>query len=106
METETVTRKRGTPTSSPYSGQNTDLSWTSPSTLDIVTVAPSEPRLSAEPLEDARNAVVVGWTLYLPSGSDVTAQDRMTVRGQDYPVEGDPAEWGMGLVVQTIRTEG
>lgn len=106
METETVTRKRGTPVVSPYSTQATDLSWTTPTELAITTVAPPEPRVSTEPLEDARHSVVVGWTLYLPSGSDVQPDDRMEVRGQDFPVDGEPAEWGMGLVVQTLRTEG
>lgn len=107
METEVVTRLRGTATTNPYSGDSTDVSWASPTELDITTLAPAEPRPSTEPVQDARNAVVSGWTLYLPAGSDVTRFDRIRVRGVVYPVQGDPADWlGAGMVVQAYATEG
>lgn len=106
MQTETVTRLRAGTTSDPYSGEPVE-DWDSPSELTIVTLAPAEPRPSGEPVQDARNAVVSGFTLYLPETTDVTAYDRMRVRGGVYRVLGDPAVWlGAGLVVQVGRTEG
>jgi hypothetical protein len=106
MQTETVTRLRAGTTTDPYSNEPTE-DWTTPTELDITTLAPAEPRPSGEPLQDARNQVVSGYTLYLPEGSDVTRVDRMRVRGVVHNVLGDPAVWlGAGLVVQLERSEG
>lgn len=105
--TETVTRVRAAAATDPYSTEDTDPDWDDTTSLNITTLAPAEPRPSSEPVESARNAVVSGYTLYLPTGSDVTAQDRMIVRGETFPVLGDPASWlGAGIVVQVGRTEG
>lgn len=105
MQTETVTRLRATTTTDEYHNALED--WSAPAELEIVTLAPAEPRPSGEFTPDARNAVTSGWTLYLPAGSDVTALDRMRVRGEVYPVQGEPADWlGAGMVVQAYRTEG
>lgn len=107
MRTETVTRQRATAVEDPYSGEETSLSWDDPDELEITTLAPAEPRPSGEPVQDARNAVTSGWTLYLPASADVTSADRMVVRGETYNVLGEPASWlGAGLVVQVDRTEG
>jgi hypothetical protein len=106
MDTETVTRLRAGTTTDPYSGEPT-ADWATATELDITTLAPAEPRPSGEPLQDARNQVVSGYTLYLPEGSDVTSADRMRVRGVVHNVLGDPAAWlGAGLVVQVERSEG
>lgn len=86
---------------------NTVEDWTSPASVDVTTLAPAEPRPSQEPVQDARNSVVSGWTLYLPAGTAVTAANRVRVRGKDYPVQGEPAVWGSrGIVVQAFVTEG
>lgn len=104
---ETVTRLRGTPILDPYSDENTGTDWAAPDELDLTTLAPAEPRPSTEPVTDARNAVVSGFTLYLSPDADVTAVDRVRVRGRVYPVIGDPAIWsGAGLIVQCSLTEG
>lgn len=74
---------------------------------EVITEAPPEPRPNDEPVQDARNAVTSGWTLYLPAGDPITAKDRVRVRGQVYPVQGQPQDWGdAGVVVQAYRTEG
>jgi hypothetical protein len=89
-----------------YSGRP-EPDWAHATTRDVYTLAPPEPRPSDEPVTDARNAVVSGWTLYLPIGSNVSPYERVRVRGQDYPVQGQPAVWGTkGEVVQAFRTEG
>ena len=98
----------------PYSGEPVDAwelgsgeTWTTaPTERDVTTIAPPEPRPSQEPVQDARNALVSGWTLYLPAGDPVTARNRVRVRGEEYPVQGQPADWGAGVVVQAFRTEG
>lgn len=107
MRTETVTRLRAVAVEDPYSDEESAEDWTTPDEEDITTLAPAEPRPSDEPMQNQRNAVTSGFTLYLPEGADVTAQDRMRVRGEVYNVLGDPAAWlSAGLVVQVGRTEG
>lgn len=98
----------------PYSGDpvrawtlDTGESWTTaPSERNVTTIAPLEPRPSDEPVQDARNAVTSGWTLYLPAGDPITRLNRVRVRGVEYPVQGEPADWGVGIVVQAFKTEG
>lgn len=106
MLTETVTRLRAGTVTDPYSGVAVP-DWTTPASADITTLAPAEPRPSDEPVQNARNAVVSGWTLYLPESADVTAADRVRVRGVVHSVLGAPASWrGAGLVVQCGLVEG
>lgn len=102
---ETVTVLSAGTKTDPYSGQNVE-DWTTPTERSVKTIAPLEPRPSAEPVQDARNAVVSGWTVYLPAGDPVTARDRLRIRGEVFPVQGEPADWGAGVVVQAFRTEG
>lgn len=105
--TETVTRLRAMAVTDPYSGEATGEDWATPTEEDIITLAPAEPRPSGEPVQNARNAVTDGWTLYLPQDADVTSRDRMRVRGAVHQVLGEPANWlGAGLVVQCERVEG
>lgn len=90
----------------PYSGEFV-ASWEwAPEEREVVTLVPPEPRPSQEPVQEARNALVSGWTLYLPAGDPITAENRVRVRGVDYPVQGQPADWGVGVVVQAFKTEG
>lgn len=91
---------------------NTVEDWTTPTETPVEDVG-VEPRPSTEDNRDARNAVTSGFTLYMPAGSVVTAKNRIRVRGDDYAVDGEPAEWRNpftgwepGLVVQTKRMEG
>lgn len=91
----------------PYS-QELVQSWEwPPSEREVNTLVPAEPRPSQEPTQEARNSLVSGWTLYLPAGDPITADNRVRVRGVDYPVQGQPADWlGCGVVVQAFKTEG
>ena len=91
----------------PYSGASDDEDWDSPSSVDVMTLAPPEPRPSDEPTQDARNSVTSGWTLYLPRSTAVSEKNRVVVRGVTYPVVGVPAAWDdVGLVVQAYGTAG
>jgi head-tail adaptor len=105
--TETVTRLRAAVVTDAYSTEATELDWDNATEAALTTLAPAEPRPSQEPVQNARNAVTDGWTIYLPADSDVTAADRLRVRGDDYAVLGEPAVWiGAGIVVQCERVEG
>lgn len=67
-----------------------------PTTTDAeVTLegAAFDPGGSLEPVEVGRAAVVTSPKLYFRSAVDVTAADRMRVRGVTYTVEGNPALW-------------
>lgn len=105
--TETVTVLRAATVIDPYSGESVSSDWDNATETDLTTLAPAEPRPSNEPVQNARNAVVDGWTIYLPQGSDVVSSDRLRVRGAVYSILGEPADWlGAGLVVQCERVEG
>lgn len=91
----------------PYSSEPTQSWEWAPEEREVVTLAPAEPRPSSEPTQEARNSVVSGWTLYLPAGDPIGPHNRVRVRGEEYPVQGQPADWmGAGVVVQAFRTEG
>jgi hypothetical protein len=113
---ETVTRLRAHPVPDPYSG-DTVLSWETPDELPIqgAAVAPVQaaPTESRNAVGETRSAVSSGFTVYLPTGSDVTARDRIRVRGKVYRVAGEPADWrspwtgwAPGLVIICDRVEG
>ena len=51
------------------------------------------PRYSTEPTERGRQGVIVGLTVYAPTGSDVLSSDSLRVRGDLFVVDGHPAEW-------------
>jgi len=107
MRGETVTVVTAGSKVDPYSQEAVE-SWDDADTIkrEVLTVAPPEPRPSGEPVQDARNAVTSGWTLYLPAGDPIDRANRVRVRGIEYPVQGEPSDWGRGIVVQAYRTEG
>lgn len=83
------------------------LTWDAPTEVGVTTLAPAEPRPSGEPLQDSRNAVTSGWTLYLPEATVVGPRNRVRVRGKVYAVLGEPAAWTRGgLVVQAEVVTG
>jgi hypothetical protein len=69
------------------------------------------PRLSGDAVENGRQGVIVGTTVYLPVGTVVAATDRLEVRGEPHLIEGDPGVWlgapgRWGVEVATKRVEG
>lgn len=107
MQGETIVVLTAGTTLDPYSGESVESWDATPSEREVTTLAPAEPRPSQEPVQNARNALVSGWTLYLPPGDPITAANRVRVRGVVYPVQGQPADWlGSGVVVQAYKTEG
>jgi hypothetical protein len=109
---ETVTILTAGVEEDPYSGELVS-SWEWAGAETVVTGVGVEPRPSGEPTQEARNSVVSGFTLYLPAGTEVAPDNRVTVRGDTYEVLGEPAEWvnpftgwAPGVVVQVQRVEG
>lgn len=89
---ETVTRQRATAVTDPYSTESTGLDWTTPAEEDIDNCGVADGG-SLEPVEAARNAVDSDFDVILPAGSDVTAQDRLVIRGLVCEVAGRPFDW-------------
>lgn len=96
----------------PYSNDPVS-SWEVEPTPVVVPGVGVEPRPSDEPTQEARNAVVSGFTLYLPTGTEIGPQNRVVVRGGTYEVLGEAAEWvnpftgwAPGVVVQVQRVDG
>lgn len=52
-----------------------------------------DPGASQEVYEPGRNPVTSSPRVFAPAGTVVTARSRVTVRGQVYLVDGDPADW-------------
>lgn len=109
---ETVTVLTAAARTDPYSQQPVYDDWANATSVTVGDVL-CEPRPSGEPVQDARNSVTTGFTLYFQTVPTVLpdAQNRITVRGIDYEVDGDAADWRLGdwrpgLVVQTKRIEG
>ncbi|MER7507080.1 hypothetical protein ABTX82_01825 [Streptomyces lavendulae] len=44
--------------------------------------------------QQARDTVIVGWTVYAPPGSDFATTDRVRIRGQVCEITGQPGDWG------------
>lgn len=84
--------------------------WADPVTVEGCGFAPQG---SVESVEPGRNQVVTSPVLYCPPGTVVSSRDRATVRGKQYLVDGDPAEWrnpftgwNAGVVVTLERVSG
>lgn len=109
---ETITRLRATAILDPYSGEPTDFTWDAPDALEIPDCG-INPGGTSEPTQDGRNAVITRPEVYAPADADVTAGDRLVVRGETYEVDGEPAAWrspftgwAPGLVIVLKRVEG
>ena len=96
----------------PYSDDPVS-SWEVEPSEVVVTGVGVEPRPSDEPTQEARNAVVSGFTLYLPAGTEIGPQNRVVVRGGTYEVLGEAAVWRNpftgwvpGVVVQVQKVDG
>lgn len=86
-----------------------------PSDWDDITVdrCALAPRESTDENGPGRAAIVVGQTLYAPSGADIAARDLIVARGVTYEIDGDIADWRNpsmftqgGLVIQLTKVTG
>lgn len=44
--------------------------------------------------QQARDTVIVGYTVYAPPGTDVVTTDRVRIRGETCEITGFPGDWG------------
>jgi len=86
---ETVTKLTASSSTDAYN--NVVLDWSHPTEVDIPGAA-FDPGTMSEDL-NGRTAVIVHPSLYLPPGQTVASTDRVRVRGLDYEVVGEVAEW-------------
>lgn len=96
----------------PYSGEFEKTDWDNPTTA-LEARAAVEPIASTEPLQDGRQAVIVGYRLYFDGEVTVDPSWRAVVRGDTCDVQGKPAlwrnpftGWTAGTVVQVGLTRG
>lgn len=106
---ETVIRRRAASMTDGYGNDHPD--WTSPVEITL-TVRGVEPVSSTEE-NGGRQAVITGYRVYLDSGSDITAGDRVVMRADTYEVDGTPADWRSpfgsdvgGIVAALKRVDG
>lgn len=111
---EPVTVKSPGTKTDPYSGAETE-DW-SPAAVStrVVPLCAIYPRMSEEPLEVGRTAVISGYTIILPPGDPITRRDRVSFRNvTDREVDGDPFDylhpmtgWRPGVVANTKGVDG
>lgn len=65
-------------------------SWSPPVVVEGCAFAPQG---TVETFTPGRNMVSSSPMLYVPTGTVVSARDRVTVRGSRFLVDGDPAVW-------------
>lgn len=88
---EPVVIRREVVTSNP-DGDPITSGWVDHLTLEA-KFAPSNP---GEPSEIGRDAVITGGVVYvrdLSSRPDITAYDRVVIRGVEYPIDGEIGAW-------------
>lgn len=51
-----------------------------------------QPRTSTE-LTESRDTVFIGFTVWMPPGTDVLSTDKVRYRGVEYVVNGEPFRW-------------
>ena len=90
-------------------GNPTD-SWSAPVTVQGCAF---DPGASQEVFEPGRDPVTSAPRVFAPAGTVVTARSRVTVRGQVFLVDGEPAEWRNpytgstpGVVVTLEKVDG
>lgn len=95
-----------------YSTETDSEDWGSPVT-ELETTCGVEPIASEEPLQDGRQAVIVGYRLYFDHIVGVDPDWRCVVRGATLRVQGRPADWrspftgwAPGSVVEVRWTDG
>lgn len=59
----------------------------------VVTPRAETPQVGGEQ-QQARDTVIVGYTVYAPAGSVVLTTDRVRIRGETCEITGFPGDWG------------
>lgn len=59
----------------------------------VVTPRQSTPQVGGDE-QQARDTVIVGFTVYAPPGTDWLTTDRVRIRGEVCEITGEPGDWG------------
>ncbi|WP_109000769.1 hypothetical protein [Streptomyces rishiriensis] len=59
----------------------------------VVTPRAETPQVGGDQ-QQARDTVIVGWTVYAPAGAQLRTTDRARIRGVDCNITGEPGDWG------------
>lgn len=105
----TVTVVRSTPGGTDAYGDSTS----STERRTLIHGAIIAPVRSTEVTGDGRSAVIVGYTLFVPSDTDLTTNDTIEISGAVFKVDGQVADWvnpytgdRRGIEVRLRRVEG
>lgn len=88
---ESITRTRRSSTSTDSYGQPVYT------TASVTLQAYVSQRVSGTNFDADQIVLTDGLTLYLPAGTDVQDDDKFTVRGKVYEIDGEAFEWKNGL---------
>lgn len=88
---ETVTVQTPGTVTDPYSGEPT-TSWDTFTEFDVDGCGVADGG-SLEPLQDARNAVDSDFDVIMPPDAEVSAQNRLVIRGLVCEISGRPFAW-------------
>jgi hypothetical protein len=88
---DTITVQRAQTSTDPYS-QELAPDWSLPPTETDVPGCDFQPGASTEYLI-GRDFSEIGGTVFAPTGTDVTAYDRILFKGTVYDVDGEPEVW-------------
>ncbi len=87
---ETVMRQRATAILDPYSQEMTGADWDDPDTLEVPRCAVDDSK-TREVVTTDRGAVVTDFVVWPDSQYDITAADRLVVRGLVCEIVGRPS---------------
>ncbi|MDQ0809813.1 hypothetical protein QFZ63_001527 [Streptomyces sp. B3I7] len=59
----------------------------------VVTPRQETPQVGGQE-QQARDTVIVGWTVYDPTGTDWETTDQVLIRGVVCEITGEPGDWG------------
>jgi hypothetical protein len=59
----------------------------------VVTPRQESPQVGGSD-QQARDTVIVGWTVYDPNGTDWHTTDQVKIRGVTCEITGEPGDWG------------
>jgi hypothetical protein len=59
----------------------------------VVTPRAETPQVGGDQ-QQARDTVIVGWTVYAPAGTPLRTTDRVQIRGVVCDITGEPGDWG------------
>lgn len=110
---ETVIVRRGRAVVDPYSGEVERIDFDDPIDTPYEGCAVG-PRVTSEPAIPGETPVLTEGTVFSPHvDMDVTARDRLVIRGREWDIEGEPflwrsplSGWTPGLQINVTRREG